>query len=73
MVRGRAKGERGWCLARSPLLAPSPSLFLSEEMAAGTAADTTTAFMYLLGEERGREGGGGGNEWSGGKPKKTII
>ena len=58
-------------MARSPLLAPSPSLFLSEEMAAGTAADTTTAFMYLLGEpvlgpERGREGGRDGEEGTNG-------
>ena len=48
-------------MARSPLLAPSPSLFPSEEMAAGTvaAADAAPAFMYLLGEPvLGREGEG---------------
>ena len=59
MVQGRREG--GGCLARSPLLAPSPSLFPSEEMAAGTvaAADAAPAFMYLLGEPvLGREGEG---------------
>ena len=52
--------EVGGCLARSTPLAPSPSLFLSEEMPAGTAA---TAFMYLLGEPvLGGEGGEGKRE-----------
>ena len=45
-----AREEGGGCLARSTLLAPSPSLFPSEEMPAGAATAAATAFMYLLGE-----------------------
>ena len=77
MVQGRERGEEkeAW------LPSPSPSLFPSEEMAAGTAsAADALAFMYLLGEpvpnteeggERGGENRSGGERES--DAKKTII
>ena len=72
MVQGRETGEKEEKEAWLP--SPSPSLFPSEEMAAGTAsASDALAFMYLLGEPvpNAEEGGDwGGENRSGGERER---